>query len=82
LKLYAVQLLANALWTWLFFAWRQGLLALAEIVVLWLLIAATMAAFWRYSRLAAVLLLPYLAWVSFAGALNFALWRSNPAVLG
>jgi tryptophan-rich sensory protein len=61
--------------------WRQGLLALAEIVVLWLLIAATMVAFWRLSRAAALLLLPYLAWVSFAAALNFALWRLNPALL-
>ena len=81
LKLFLVQLVANALWTWLFFAWRQGLLALAEIVVLWLLIAATMVAFWRLSRAAALLLLPYLAWVSFAAALNFALWRLNPALL-
>ena len=81
LKLFLVQLVANALWTWLFFAWRQGLLALAEIAVLWLLIAATMVAFWRLSRAAALLLLPYLAWVSFAAALNFALWRLNPALL-
>ena len=82
LRLYAAQLVANALWTWLFFAWRLGAVALAEIAVLWLLIAATMLAFWRLHRVAALLLLPYLAWVSFAAALNFALWRLNPAVLG
>lgn len=82
LKLYAAQLVANALWTWLFFAWRQGILAFAEISVLWLLIAATVLLFWRLHRLAAVLLLPYLAWVSFAAALNFTLWRLNPTVLG
>lgn len=82
LKLYAAQLVANALWTWLFFAWRQGGLALAEIAILWLLILATIIAFWRLHRLAALLLVPYLAWVSFAAALNFALWRLNPAVLG
>ncbi|MBC7941032.1 MAG: tryptophan-rich sensory protein [Chitinophagaceae bacterium] len=82
LKLYAAQLVANALWTWLFFAWRQGAPALAEIAVLWLLIAATIVAFWRLHRAAALLLLPYLAWVSFAAALNLSLWRLNPSALG
>ena len=82
LKLYATQLVANALWTWLFFAWRQGALALTEIAVLWLLIAGTILAFWRLHRIAALLLVPYLVWVSFAAALNFVLWRLNPAVLG
>jgi tryptophan-rich sensory protein len=82
LQLFAAQLAANALWTWMFFAWRLGALALAEIAVLWLLIAATIAAFWPLHRTAALLLLPYLAWVSFAAALNLALWRLNPALLG
>lgn len=82
LGLFGLQLVANALWTWLFFAWHLGALALAEIIVLWLLIAATIVAFWRLHRPAAVLLLPYLAWVGFATALTFALWRLNPAVLG
>jgi len=82
LKLYAGHLVANALWSWLFFAWRQGALAFVEIVVLWLLIAAVIVAFWRLHRVAALLLVPYLAWVSFAAALNFALWRLNPAILG
>jgi tryptophan-rich sensory protein len=81
LRLYVAQLLANALWTWLFFAWQQGALALAEIAILWLLIAGTLVAFWRLHRGAAWLLVPYLAWVSFAAALNFALWRLNPGVL-
>ena len=52
------------------------------VVVLWLLIAATIFSFWRLNRLAALLLVPYLAWVSFAAALNFVLWRLNPVVLG
>jgi len=82
LKLYGAQLVANALWTWLFFAWKQGALALAEVAVLWLLVAATIWAFWRLQRVAALLLVPYLCWVSFAAALNLALWRLNPAVLG
>jgi tryptophan-rich sensory protein len=62
--------------------WHLGALSLAEILVLWLLIAATIFAFWRLQRLAALLLLPYLAWVSFASALTFSLWRLNPTVLG
>ncbi len=82
LKLFVAQLLANALWTWLFFVWHLGLVALAEIVVLWLLIAATMASFWRVRRVAALLLAPYLAWVSLATALTFSLLELNPAVLG
>ena len=77
LKLYLAQLLANALWSWLFFAWRQGAFAFAEVTVLWLLIAATIFSFWRLNRLAALLLVPYLAWVSFAAVLNFAIWRLN-----
>jgi translocator protein len=82
LTLYLLQLFENALWTWLFFAWQQGALALVEITILWLSIAATMFAFWPLNRLAACLLAPYLAWVSFASALNFTLWRLNPTLLG
>lgn len=81
LTLYLLQLAANAMWTWLFFAWRQGGFAFAEILVLWALIAATILAFWRVSRIAGVLLLPYLAWVSFAAALTYATWTLNPGVL-
>ena len=79
--LFVAQLLANALWTWLFFRWHLGAAALAEILVLWLLIAATALAFWRLERLAALMLVPYLAWVTFAAALTFSLWRLNPLVL-
>ncbi len=82
LGLFMVQLVANALWTWLFFVWQLGAVAFAEIVLLWLLIATTIWLFWRLHRVAALLLLPYLAWVSFAAALNFTLWRLNPSALG
>ena len=82
LWLFVIQLFANALWTWLFFALHAGALAMAEIVVLWFLIAATVVKFWPVHRLAALLLLPYLAWVSFASALTLSLWRLNAAVLG
>jgi len=50
-------------------------------VLLWCLIAVTIASFWRFSRVAAALLLPYLAWVTFASALTFATWRLNPQLL-
>lgn len=82
LKLFVAQLVANALWTWLFFAWQQGALSFAEIIVLWLLVAGTVVSFWKLHRAAALLLVPYLAWVSFAGALTLSLWRLNPATLG
>ena len=82
LYVFIAQLVANALWSWLFFAWRLGGLAFAEILLLWTLIALTIGLFWAHSRLAALLLVPYLAWVSFAAALNFTLWRSNPNLLG
>lgn len=82
LKLFVAQLFANALWTWIFFVWHQGALSLVEIAALWLLIASTLLTFWRLHRLAALLLVPYLAWVSFATALTAALWRLNPAMLG
>ena len=81
LTLFLAQLLANALWTWIFFAWRQGALAFVEIVVLWVMIALTIVLFWRVSRPAGALLLPYLLWVSFAAALTYAIWRRNPQLL-
>lgn len=82
LLLFAIQLAANALWSWLFFAWRLGAMAFAEVVVLWVLVAATLVAFWRIRRVAALLLAPYLAWVGFAAVLTFAVWRRNPELLG
>ena len=82
LTLYVVQLALNALWSWLFFAWHNGPLAFAEIIVLWLAIAATIVAFGRRDRVAGLLLLPYIAWVTFAGALCYSIWQRNPGVLG
>jgi tryptophan-rich sensory protein len=75
--LYTVQLVLNAIWTPLFFgAGRYGV-AFADIVVLWLLIAATVLTFRRISRPAAALLLPYWAWVTYASALNLSIWVLN-----
>ena len=72
---YLLQLALNAAWPWLFFGQRRVDLALACVVALWIAILATVLAFWRVSRTAAVLMLPYLAWVGFAAALNHAIWR-------
>ena len=82
LALFLVQLAANALWSWLFFAWRQGAWAFADILLLWLLIAGTLVAFARLDRVAALLLAPYLAWVTFAGALSYSVWKLNPTLFG
>jgi len=81
LALFLVQLAANALWSWIFFDWHQGGAALAEILILWCLIIATIASFRRLNVLAAWLLLPYLLWVTFATALTFSVWRLNPGLL-
>jgi tryptophan-rich sensory protein len=82
LWLFIAQLTANALWSWLFFSWHKGAWAFYEILILLVLVLCTVAAFWRARRLAGALLLPYLVWVTFATALCFAIWRSNPAALG
>jgi translocator protein len=74
---FAVQLVLNALWSWLFFAWRQPGWGFAEIIILSFAIAMTMGSEWRVSRPAALLMVPYLAWVTFASALNGAIWRLN-----
>jgi tryptophan-rich sensory protein len=82
LTLFLVQLAFNALWSWLFFAWHLGGPAFADILVMWVLIAATLVGFWRIRPLAGLLLVPYLLWVGFAAVLNFAVWRLNPQLLG
>ncbi len=81
LGLFGAQLAANALWSWMFFAWHRGALSAVEVLVLLALIVATVVAFWRISRLAALLLVPYLLWVSFASVLTWTLWRANPGLL-
>jgi tryptophan-rich sensory protein len=81
LALFVFQLALNALWTWLFFAWRQGALAFGEIALLWLAVLSTTWHFGRVRPLAAWLLLPYLAWVTFAAALTWSIWQRNPVLL-
>jgi benzodiazapine receptor len=82
LTLFIAQLAVNALWSWLFFAWRQGAWSFAEIILLWVMILATLISFYRINRLAGWLLVPYLAWVTLATALTYSVWRANPGLLG
>jgi len=77
LVLFAAQLLANVLWSALFFGLKLPLAAFLEIVVLWVLILLTTITFFQISKPAGVLLLPYLLWVGFASVLNFFLWSLN-----
>lgn len=77
LAIFSPQLTLNVLWSFIFFGWHQPGLAFAEILVLWVAIAATISIFYKISRLAAWLMIPYLAWVTFAAILNFAIWQLN-----
>ncbi len=77
LALFVVQLIMNAAWTWIFFGLHRPDRAYAEIVVLWVFIAATLIGFWQVNPLAGLLLAPYLAWVTFASFLNLTIWRLN-----
>jgi tryptophan-rich sensory protein len=74
---FGIQLLLNALWSYFFFGLRSPLLGFIEITLLWAAIVATIILLWRISSAAALLLTPYLLWVTFAAALNFSLWRMN-----
>jgi tryptophan-rich sensory protein len=80
LSLFMAQLFANALWSWLFFAWRLGAASFGDVVLLLVLIVLTIAAFFRITRLAALLMVPYLAWVCLASALTWSVWQGNPAL--
>ena len=75
--LFAIQLVLNFGWSWIFFIQHDLGLALAEIIALWLAIAATAGAFSRIRPAAGALLLPYLAWVTFASLLTASIWRLN-----
>jgi tryptophan-rich sensory protein len=77
LSLFGAQLLLNVTWSALFFGLRSPAAGFAEICLLWLAIGATTVAFWRVTPPAAYLMLPYEAWVTFAAALNLAIWRMN-----
>lgn len=77
LTLFAIQLALNALWSYLFFGLHNPFLAVIEIVLLWLMIYETYLQFAKINKIAGYLLLPYLAWVSFATVLNISIWWLN-----
>jgi translocator protein len=77
LSLFLLQLFFNALWSPLFFGLHLPGLAFLDLLLLWLVLLGTVVAFWKARPLTGAMLLPYLGWVSFAGALNLALWRLN-----
>ncbi|MFN0060150.1 MAG: DUF2867 domain-containing protein [Planctomycetota bacterium] len=74
---FGIQLTLNVLWSFLFFGWQRPGLAFAEMIALWISIVATCLAFQANSRTATLLMVPYLAWTTFAGILNFAIWSMN-----
>ena len=69
------------MWTWLFFRWQLGALALVDVALLWMMVLATVSQFWAVRQISAWLLLPYLLWTGFATALTAAVWRLNPTLL-
>lgn len=76
-RIWALQLVLNAAWSWLFFGLHEIAIAYVEIRVLWLAILVTMMLGWRLDRTASLALLPYLAWVAFASWLNLAILLAN-----
>ena len=81
LGLFIIQLSINALWSWLFFVWHLGAWSFVGVLLLLLLIVATFFSFWKISRMAVVLMIPYLLWVGFAAVLTWTIWQSNPMFL-
>ncbi|WP_373065068.1 TspO/MBR family protein [Gemmatimonas sp.] len=81
LSWYAVQLVFNMAYSYLFFVRRAGLVSTIEVVCLWLSVAITLVLFWRRDVIAGVLFVPYLMWVTFATTLTIAVWRRNPTLL-
>jgi len=81
LTLFVVQLVINAVWSPLFFGIHRPDYALIDIAILWVLVVATLIAFFRVRTISGVMLIPYLIWVSYATALNFSIWQNNPAGL-
>lgn len=77
LTLFWIHLFFNATWSVMFFGLRNPLLGLINIVILWILIVVVTYRFWKINKSAGLLLLPYLAWVSFATYLNYSIWFLN-----
>ncbi len=77
LLVFSIQLILNALWSILFFGLRNPLYGLIEIIVLWITILASIILFYKIDKRAALLLIPYILWVSFAAILNYSIWNLN-----
>lgn len=77
LKIYGVHLVFNTLWSIIFFGMRQLGWAFVELLALWSLVVATITSFYRVKPAAGLMLIPYLLWTTFAGVLNFTVWRLN-----
>lgn len=77
LAIFSFQLILNVVWSIIFFGFQNPFLALIEIIILWLAIVWTILVFYKISRLAACLLMPYIIWVSFAAYLNYSIWLLN-----
>lgn len=77
LWLFWIHLFFNAVWSIIFFGLKNPGLAFLDIIIIWLLIIVLIMKFWKINKWSAYLLIPYLAWVSFAGALNYFIWRLN-----
>lgn len=81
LIVFGLQLILNGAWSYLFFGLHNPFLALVDIIFLWFCILATIFALGKVSRTAAILLIPYILWVSFAAYLNYTLWILNSVAL-
>lgn len=77
LTVFGIQLVLNAIWSIIFFGLKETGWAFVDISLMWIFILYTIVVFYKISRPAAYLLLPYIVWVSFAAYLNFAIWRLN-----
>ncbi|MDD4135666.1 MAG: tryptophan-rich sensory protein [Candidatus Shapirobacteria bacterium] len=77
IRWFWIQLFLNIVWSYLFFGLKNPTLAVFEIILLWFAILINIIVFWRYNKKASILLIPYLAWVSFASYLNFSIARLN-----
>jgi translocator protein len=75
---FALQIALNTLWTPVFFGLKRMGAGMVVLVGLWIAVAATLGLFWSLDRIAGLLFVPYLGWVTVAGALNYTVWRMNP----
>ena len=74
---FAVQLLLNGLWSYIFFGKKALFLSLIDLILLWILILVTAIMFYKINNISGYLMIPYLLWVSFAGILNWSIWKLN-----